>query len=94
MSELEQTLCTIVFTVLLAVLVVASLVQAHPGALDDSNCHFVKQDWKYKSGKVLKKGSYHCHGRLNDLSLDGRNVLEDPDDKGEPVKKKSKGQQK
>jgi hypothetical protein len=83
MSEFWQT----IFAVLVFALVAAA-AYGHPGALRDDNCHRVQQDYKYQSGKVLKKGSYHCHGRLNDLSLDGRNVLED--EKGEK-KERAKG---
>ncbi len=86
MSDFWQT----VFTILVSILIAVTLSYGHPGALDDSNCHYVKQDYKYHSGKVLKKGSYHCHGRLNDLALDGRNMIED--EKGE--KKESKDKQK
>jgi hypothetical protein len=65
--------------VLVSVLIAAAVVHAHPGALNDENCHRVQSDWEYKSGKTLKKDSYHCHGRLNDMALDGRNMLEDQD---------------
>ena len=85
MSDFWQT----IFAVLLSVLI-AAVAYGHPGALNDENCHRVQQDYKYQSGKVLKKGSYHCHGRLNDLALDGRNMIED--EKGE--KKESKDKQK
>jgi hypothetical protein len=85
MSDFWQTIFAVVLFAL-----IAAVAYGHPGALDDSNCHRVQQDYKYQSGKVLKKGSYHCHGRLNDLALDGRNMIED--EKGE--KKESKDKQK
>ena len=66
----------------------------HPGALDNDDCHVVREDWKYKDGKVLKKGTRHCHSPLNAMSLDGKQLLQDPDDKGEPVKKESKDKKK
>lgn len=75
---------------LLSTTLAGSIAFAHPGRLNDIGCHKVTQDWKYKSGKVLKAGTYHCHGRLNDFPLDGTQILEDPNDKGEPVKKKDK----
>jgi hypothetical protein len=80
MSDFWQTIFAVVLFAL-----IAAVAYGHPGALDDSNCHRVQQDYKYQSGKVLKKGSYHCHGRL-----DGRNMIED--EKGE--KKESKDKQK
>ena len=73
MSEFWQT----VVGILLSIFIFVVYAYGHPGALDDSNCHRVSQDYKYKDGKALKKGSQHCHGRLNDLALDGRNILED-----------------
>jgi hypothetical protein len=85
MSDFWQTIFAVVLFAL-----IAAVAYGHPGALDDSNCHRVQQDYKYQSGKVLKNGSYHCHGRLNDLALDGRNMIED--EKGE--KKESKDKQK
>lgn len=68
-------------------LILAAMALAHPGRLDDKNCHRVKEDWRYESGKVLKKGAYHCHGKLNDMPLDGTQLLEDPSDRGAPVRK-------
>ncbi len=84
MSEFWQT----VFAVMLSVLIAVAFAYGHPGALDDSNCHRVQQDYKYKDGKLLKKGSQHCHGRLNDLALDGRNMLEDESKKESKETKK------
>lgn len=63
---------------------------AHPGNLDKNGCHQVNRDWKYKSGIVLKAGTVHCHRGLDKLKFDGREILEDPDDRGEPVKQKAK----
>jgi hypothetical protein len=83
MSDFWQT----IITVLVSVLIASATVYGHPGALNDENCHRVQSDWEYKSGKTLKKDSYHCHGRLNDMALDGRNMLEDQD---KPVTKETK----
>lgn len=76
------------------VLLVSGYAFAHPGRLDEKNCHRVTEDWKYKSGKILKAGTYHCHGKLNDMLLDGRNILEDPNDKGEPARSPKKEKRK
>ena len=84
MSEFWQTVAAI----LLSIFIFVAYAYGHPGALDDSNCHRVSQDYKYKDGKALKKGSQHCHGRLNDLALDGRNILEDEPKKESKDKKK------
>jgi hypothetical protein len=90
MSEFWQS----VFTVLVSVLIAATFAYGHPGGLDNDDCHVVQQDWKYKSGKVLKQGTRHCHSPLNAMALDGRQLLEDPEDKGKSVKEKnSKGKQ-
>ncbi len=68
------------------VLLIAAIAHAHPGRLDKDGCHYVLKDWKYKSGKVLKAGTYHCHRGLDRMKLDGKELLEDPDDPGEEVK--------
>lgn len=74
--------------VLLVALCSLPAAHAHPGRLDDKNCHRVTEDWKYESGKVLKAGTQHCHGKLNDTPLDGKQLLEDPQDQGRAVKQK------
>ena len=56
---------------------------AHPGRLDKSGCHHVRKDFTYKSGKVVRRGEYHCHRLLTGerlvpaIILDGREVLMD-----------------
>ena len=55
---------------------------AHPGRLDKDGCHHVRKDFTYKSGKVVRKGDYHCHRLLigQPAILDGLEVLADKDD--------------
>lgn len=50
---------------------------AHPGRLDKDGCHHVRKDFTYKSGKIVRKGDYHCHRLLigKPAILDGREIL-------------------
>lgn len=61
---------------------------AHPGRLDDKGCHKVAKDYEYESGKILKAGTYHCHGKLNDTPLDGTQLLENPGEHGREIEQK------
>jgi len=88
MEALENILIVLLFALISAICVTAAY--GHPGALDNDDCHVVRQDWKYKDGKTLKKSSRHCHSPLNAMALDGKQLLEDREDRGEPVKDKSK----
>ena len=55
----------------------------HPGRLDKTGCHMVRKDFRYKSGKVVYRGEYHCHRLLSGerlvpaIVLDGREILMD-----------------
>lgn len=55
---------------------------AHPGRLNQDGCHTVRKDFIYKSGKVVRKGEYHCHRLLigKPAVLDGSEVLADRGD--------------
>lgn len=55
---------------------------AHPGRLNQDGCHNVRKDFTYKSGKVVRKGDYHCHRLLvgKPAVLDGKEVLADRGD--------------
>mgnify|MGYP001570173108 CR=1 FL=1 len=57
-------------------------VLAHPGRLNEDGCHHVRKDFTYKSGKVVRKGEYHCHRLLvgKPAVLDGSEVLGDKGD--------------
>ena len=59
-----------------------SVVGSHPGRLDKTGCHHVRKDFIYKSGKVVRKGDYHCHRLLigKPAVLDGSEVLGDKGD--------------
>ena len=59
-----------------------SVVGSHPGRLDKTGCHHVRKDFTYKSGKVVRKGDYHCHRLLigKPAVLDGSEVLGDKGD--------------
>ena len=59
---------------------------AHPGRLNSEGCHHVREDWVYKDGKILKAGEYHCHRKFGEIKFDGKELLEDPRDKGMPTK--------
>ena len=52
----------------------------HLGRLAEDGCHNVRRDWQYKSGKILKAGTRHCHRGLEKIRLDGKELLEDPND--------------
>ena len=60
-----------------------SVVGSHPGRLDKTGCHHVRKDFVYTSGKVVRRGEYHCHRLLSGerlvpaIILDGREVLMD-----------------
>ena len=56
---------------------------AHPGRLNSDGCHNVHKDWQYKSGRVVKAGTYHCHRALGRIRLDGKEALQDPNDPGQ-----------
>lgn len=62
---------------LVVVLLVATPTWSHPGRLDTDGCHHVRKDFVYASGKIVRKGDYHCHRLLigKDAKLDGREVL-------------------
>ena len=68
---------------LLAVCFLPATVGSHPGRLDKSGCHHVRKDFVYTSGKVVRRGEYHCHRLLSGerlvpaIILDGREVLMD-----------------
>ena len=68
---------------LLASLLLAGSLAAHPGRLDQTGCHTVRKDFTYKSGKVVRRGEVHCHRLLTGerlkpaIILDGREVLMD-----------------
>jgi hypothetical protein len=64
------------------------LAYAHPGRLDEDGCHEVHEDYEYDSGKVLKKGTHHCHRPLDKMRLDGKEQLDDPKDQGITTKDK------
>ena len=51
--------------------------ETHPGRLNQDGCHHVRKDFIYKSGKVVRKGEYHCHRLLvgKPAVLDGSEVL-------------------
>ena len=69
--------------VLLLALMWPILAEGHPGRLDKIGCHRVHKEFHYKSGKVAKRGEYHCHRLLTverlvpAIILDGREVLMD-----------------
>ena len=63
---------------------------AHPGRLDAEGCHEVHEDYEYESGKVLKKGTRHCHRGFGEIKLDGKELLEDPKDPGQSTRDKRK----
>lgn len=56
---------------------------AHPGRLNTDGCHYVRKDFTYKSGQIVRKGDVHCHRLLTGaplapaIILDGREVLMD-----------------
>ena len=63
-------------------------LHAHPGRLDESGCHQVRERYEYNSGKVLEPGTHHCHRPLGKMRLDGKEMLHDPSDQGIPTKDK------
>ena len=68
----------VVCGLLLCAFIVPSVpAMAHPGRLNEDGCHFVRRDFVYKSGKVMRKGEYHCHRGLvgKPIILDGHEVL-------------------
>ena len=60
---------------------------AHPGRLDSTGCHDVHTRFVYKSGKVAKPGTRHCHRGLGAAKLDGSEVLDEggPDEARDPL---------
>lgn len=72
-----------IVTLTMAILAVLPAIgDAHPGRLNKEGCHHVRKDFIYKSGKIMKKGEYHCHRLLRGLPaiLDGSEVLADRGD--------------
>ena len=64
-------------TLLASVLLSGSPAASHPGRLNAEGCHTVRKDFTYTSGKVMRKGEYHCHRGLvgKPIILDGHEVL-------------------
>ena len=61
-------------------LLAATPAAAHPGRLDADGCHRVHTTFTYRSGKVERAGTEHCHRKLSDrLRLDGHEILWDVD---------------
>lgn len=54
---------------------------AHPGRLDAEGCHHVHTRFVAKDGTVFEPGTEHCHRKLGQMKLDGRERLQDPDEK-------------
>lgn len=71
-------------------LFVASFADAHPGQVNEQGCHRNTKEWKYKSGKVLNAGTEHCHRGLGKMRFDGKELIENPSDRGSEVKTKRK----
>ena len=73
---------TAVVLLLFVSLVVPGLAPAHPGRLNKDGCHHVRKDFTYQSGKVVRKGEYHCHRLLvgKPAILDGSEILADRGD--------------
>lgn len=71
---------------LVLLLVLAGAVDAHPGRLDQDNCHQVRHDYREKSsGEVLRAGERHCHRRLDQgLRADGSERLRDDGEAQQP----------
>ena len=67
------------FLLMILCLLFAVTGEAHPGRLDADGCHTVHPhaDYIYKSGKVLKAGTRHCHRTLGELRFDGLEVLQE-----------------
>ena len=64
-------------TLLASVLLSGSPAASHPGRLNAEGCHTVRKDFTYTSGKVMRKGEYHCHRLLvgKPAILDGSEIL-------------------
>lgn len=58
---------------------VSSVVMAHPGRLDKQGCHHVHTRYVDQDSRTYEVGTYHCHRRLGEMKLDGREILL-PDD--------------
>lgn len=69
----------------LEVWLLVSLGYAHPGRLDAQGCHHTRKDFRYETGEVISADTYHCHRPLGMLKLDSREVLQEPDARGEEV---------
>ena len=67
-------------------LLLAAPAGAHPGRLDQTGCHTVRHDYRYKSsGEVLPAGSRHCHRRLDQgMKADGSERLRDEGEERQP----------
>lgn len=68
----------LVCTVSIGFLYCASGVAAHPGGLDKDGCHHVHTRWVAKDGTVYEPGEHHCHRKLGEMKLDGKERLQEP----------------
>lgn len=66
---------------LLLLLVLVGPAAAHPGRLDEHGCHHVHVRWVAKDGTVFEPGTEHCHRKLGEMKLDGRERLQDDDER-------------
>ena len=73
---------TAVVLLLFVSLLAPGLAPAHPGRLNKDGCHHVRKDFTYKSGKLIRRGEYHCHRLLvgKPAILDGSEILADRGD--------------
>ena len=55
----------------------AAPADAPPGRPGKDGCHDVHQDFEYKDGRTVKAGSRHCHRLLGEMTLDGKEHLQD-----------------